>query len=125
MSLFARIQQPAPERSPESKRLYMLRKSLLAFRFHYYILAEPIVSDFVYDKREAELKALLAAHPELDKAVPFHAECPSRTVGSDDPYSYPAETEQFAVDMLEAHEKIRHAVLSEDIDPAFLVDFSE
>lgn len=117
MSLFARIQQAAPERSPESKRLYMLRKSLLAFRFQYYVLAETCVTDFVYDKRESELKAMLAAHPELDKAVPYHKECPSRTVGSSDPYSYPAEIEQFARDMLDAH-----AALSEGIDPAFLVE---
>lgn len=91
------------EWSPIAKRIYMLRKSLITCRYQYYVLHENTIADAVYDKREAELKELVTTYPNTAKKLPYHKECPTTTLGSDDPYDYPREIELFARQMLDEH----------------------
>ena len=46
-------------------RVEELRKPIRLYDYHYYVLDDPRVSDFEYDKLYRELKKLEQAHPEL------------------------------------------------------------
>ncbi|MBW1696361.1 MAG: NAD-dependent DNA ligase LigA [Deltaproteobacteria bacterium] len=46
-------------------RVEELRKLIRLYDHHYYVLDDPLVSDFEYDKLYGELKELEQAHPEL------------------------------------------------------------
>jgi hypothetical protein len=78
------------------------RRQCLIHRFLYYVKAEPLISDAQYDVMERELKALVAAHPEIERDVEYTAMCPSRVVGSSNLDDYPREIEQIAESLLAA-----------------------
>lgn len=58
------------------RRIEQLRKELDEHNYRYYVLAEPSISDFDFDKKLEELQKLEAAHPEF-----FSAESPTQRVG--------------------------------------------
>src|SRR5688500_16521748 len=58
------------------KRIDELRKELDDHNYRYYVLAEPSISDFEFDKKLEELQRLEAAHPEF-----FSSESPTQRVG--------------------------------------------
>ena len=47
------------------ERIKFLREELNKLGYNYYVLDNPLVSDFEYDKLFSELKELEAEHPEL------------------------------------------------------------
>lgn len=57
-------------------RIKELRKELDEHNYRYYVLADPSISDFEFDKKLEELQKLEAAHPEF-----FSADSPSQRVG--------------------------------------------
>jgi len=77
--------------------------SLLAFRFMYYVWSEALITDFDYDRRETELKALVAAYPDIARQCPYAAECPTCTVGSALHEDYPAEIQALAERLMLTH----------------------
>lgn len=85
-------------RTPEyvTARVTKLRAMLLAFRFMYYVWNESLITDFEYDKREQELKALVAEYPDIAQQCKYNAECPTRTVGSSQYGDYPVEIQSLA-----------------------------
>lgn len=88
-------------------RIKHLRTMLLAMRFCYYCFDDPIITDFEYDKRETELKNLLAEHPELDKQAPYSDICPTKIPGSCYASDYPDEIEALARRLSEYHQKVK------------------
>lgn len=66
-----------------------LEKQVLAHRYLYYVLAEPILSDFTYDDLERK------ARESLPESSLVHS------VGSSLPSSYSEEIKQYALSMLE------------------------
>ena len=60
----------------EPERIAHLRKIIEEHNFHYYIEANPLISDFEFDKLLEELQALEAKHPEL-----FDPNSPTQRVG--------------------------------------------
>lgn len=58
------------------QRIDQLRKELDEHNYRYYVLAEPTISDFDFDKKLEELQKLEAVHPEF-----FSAESPTQRVG--------------------------------------------
>jgi len=50
------------------QQLHALRKELSEHNHRYYVLDNPIISDYEFDLKLKELQALEAAHPELDDA---------------------------------------------------------
>ena len=58
------------------QRIDDLRKELDEHNYRYYVLAEPTISDFDFDKKLEELQKLEAAHPEF-----FSADSPTQRVG--------------------------------------------
>ncbi len=60
------------------KRIQDLRKKLDEHNYRYYVLADPLVSDFEYDRMMDELIRLENEHPEY-----FDPASPSQRVGSD------------------------------------------
>ena len=65
-------------------------KEILVHRFLYYVMAEPVISDFEYDALEREARA---ACPETSVV---------QGVGSCLPSSYPAEVKLEAIDRAQA-----------------------
>lgn len=63
-------------KSAAQKRIEELRKELDEHNYRYYVLAEPSISDFEFDKKLEELIALEKEHPEF-----FAADSPSQRVG--------------------------------------------
>ncbi|MDR2926853.1 MAG: NAD-dependent DNA ligase LigA [Cytophagaceae bacterium] len=61
-----------------NQKIEALRDKLNLYNHKYYVLNNPVVSDFEYDKEMEELMALEAAHPEC-----FDPTSPSVRVGSD------------------------------------------
>ena len=49
----------------EQKRIEQLRKELIEHNYNYYVLDNPTITDFEYDRMLRELENLEAAHPEL------------------------------------------------------------
>lgn len=60
------------------QQILALREQLNNYNYHYYVLSQPLVSDFEFDKLLAELQQLEDAHPEF-----FDANSPTQRVGSD------------------------------------------
>ena len=60
------------------QQILELRERLNNYNYHYYVLSQPLISDFEFDKLLAELKKLEDAHPEF-----FDANSPTQRVGSD------------------------------------------
>lgn len=58
-----------------------LEREVLEHRYRYYVLAEPIISDAIYDSIEREAREEQANNPNS----------PVHTVGSSLPSSYPKE----------------------------------
>lgn len=58
------------------QRIDELRKELDEHNYRYYVLADPSISDFEFDKKLEELQKLEAAHPEF-----FSPESPTQRVG--------------------------------------------
>ncbi len=58
------------------QRIDELRKELDEHNYRYYVLADPSISDFEFDKRLEELQKLEAEHPEY-----FSSESPTQRVG--------------------------------------------
>lgn len=69
-------------------------KEVLIHRFLYYVMADPVISDFEYDNLEREARAVC---PETS---PVHG------VGSCLPSSYPTEVKLVALDRAQANSKI-------------------
>ena len=46
-------------------RISYLREELNKYAYNYYVLDNPLISDFEYDRMFTELKELEAKHPEL------------------------------------------------------------
>ena len=47
-------------------RIELLRDELNKYAYNYYVLDNPLISDFEYDKLYKELEELEKLHPELD-----------------------------------------------------------
>lgn len=62
----------------EQQRILELRKELNEHNHRYYVLAQPIISDYAFDQLLRELQELEAKHPELDDP---HS--PTKRVGGD------------------------------------------
>lgn len=62
----------------EQQRILSLREELNRHNYNYYVLSNPTISDFEFDKLMKELQDLERLHPELDDV-----NSPSRRVGSD------------------------------------------
>ena len=60
------------------QQILELREKLNNYNYHYYVLSQPLISDFEFDKLLAELQKLEDAHPEF-----FDANSPTQRVGSD------------------------------------------
>ena len=60
------------------QQILALREQLNNYNYHYYVLSQPLISDFEFDKLLAELQKLEDAHPEF-----FDANSPTQRVGSD------------------------------------------
>ena len=60
------------------QQILELRERLNNYNYHYYVLSQPLISDFEFDKLLAELQQLEDAHPEF-----FDANSPTQRVGSD------------------------------------------
>ena len=60
------------------QQILELRERLNNYNYHYYVLSQPLISDFEFDKLLAELQKLEDAHPEF-----FDANSPTQRVGSD------------------------------------------
>ena len=60
------------------QQIHELRERLNNYNYHYYVLSQPLISDFEFDKLLAELQKLEDAHPEF-----FDANSPTQRVGSD------------------------------------------
>ena len=59
------------------ERVEQLKSELNKHNYNYYVLDNPTISDFEYDKMSAELKEIETAHPEL-----VTLDCPTQRVGS-------------------------------------------
>ena len=46
------------------EKINLLRKLIIEYNYHYYVLSEPLVSDEKYDILFLELKRLESLHPE-------------------------------------------------------------
>lgn len=79
-----------PWGSEQEQYVFICMKLLLA-RYYYYVLAKPMMSDAEYDHIEDGLKAFEAAAPHL-----AHPQSPTKTVGSDNPDTYPRSIRRFA-----------------------------
>lgn len=60
------------------QQILELRERLNNYNYHYYVLSQPLISDFEFDKLLAELQKLEDAYPEF-----FDANSPTQRVGSD------------------------------------------
>ena len=60
----------------EQKRIEQLRSELNQHNYNYYVLDNPVISDFEYDRLLRELEELEAAHPDL-----VTADSPTQRVG--------------------------------------------
>src|SRR6056297_1835454 len=66
------------DKQQAKKRIEQLRQELTEHNYRYYVLAQPTITDFEYDKLMEELTNLEENHPEFkDK------NSPSQRVGSD------------------------------------------
>lgn len=98
---------PSPE---EAKVLILaLRKELTEHNYRYYVLSEPVISDFDFDMKMKELERLEAAFPQFGDPA-----SPTRRVGSDKSTGFT---------------QVRHAVpmlsLSNVYTPEELADFDQ
>ncbi|CAG0968983.1 partial DNA ligase, partial [Anaerolineae bacterium] len=59
-------------------RIKELRKEIAAHDYRYYVLADPVISDYEYDILFKELQKLEAAHPDL-----ITSDSPTQRVGND------------------------------------------
>lgn len=66
------------------ERIELLRKQLHEHNYNYYVLSQPVISDFEFDKLMKELIDLEAEHPEL-----HDPNSPSVRVGSDINNNFP------------------------------------
>src|SRR5690606_16503379 len=60
------------------KKINDLRKNINDYDYHYYVLAEPIISDSEYDKLYKELEKLESEYPEY-----ITSDSPTQRVGKD------------------------------------------
>ncbi len=61
-----------------SQQIQELRERLNNYNYHYYVLSQPLISDFEFDKLLAELQRLEEENPEF-----FDPNSPTQRVGSD------------------------------------------
>jgi len=94
-------------------RIRKLRTGLLAFRYLYYCQAQSLISDFEYDAREFELRALVDANPDIASAVVYAAVCPTKTVGSDSILDYPDEIMDLAERLSYIHDKTQNGFVAQ------------
>ena len=67
-----------------------LRQQLNELNYRYYVLNDPLMSDFEYDKLMRELQELETAHPHYDDP-----NSPTHRVGSDRAYLFESVTHRF------------------------------
>lgn len=60
------------------QQILTLREQLNNYNYHYYVLSQPLISDFEFDKLLAELQQLEQANPQF-----FDPNSPTQRVGSD------------------------------------------
>lgn len=75
------------------------RKQCLIFRYCYYVLAAPLITDLAYDNMEADLKRLVTLHPALASKAKFDFDCPTKSVGSSNADDYLREIEDLALSL--------------------------
>jgi len=66
------------ERRNMLERITALREQLNHYNYHYYVLSQPLISDFEFDKLLAELQQLENENPQY-----FDPNSPTQRVGSD------------------------------------------
>jgi NAD-dependent DNA ligase len=81
------------------------RTALLVHRYLYYVKADAIVSDFVYDMQERKLRGLIAQYPALAFRADHASYCPTESVGSSNADNYPRRIEQLAESLLQYHKR--------------------
>ena len=62
----------------DQKRITQLREELREHNYRYYVLDQPIISDYEFDMKMQELVKLELEHPEL-----YDANSPSQRVGGE------------------------------------------
>lgn len=85
-----------------ARRVEELRKLIRLYDYHYYVLDDPLVSDFKYDKLYRELLELEGAHPEL--VIP---DSPTQRVGGE---------------VLEGFERVTHSQPMLSLDNSYSED---
>jgi NAD-dependent DNA ligase len=88
-------------------KIRLRRNQCLLARICYYCYDDPLLPDYEYDRREAELRKLSEAYPEIAKSVEHYEICPSRIVGSDNINDYPIELVRKAQSLLDYAAKLR------------------
>lgn len=58
--------------------------TLLRYRYHYYVLHSPLISDIEYDKLEHELEEYEKQNPDI-----VHEKSPTKVPGSSNAHDYP------------------------------------
>lgn len=96
---FSNFAKTMPDIPPEKLRIEALRREIAEHDERYYRHADPIISDFEYDKLKSELKALEAAFPQY--------------VSTDSP------TQKVGDDRTGAFEKYRHRVPMQSLDNTY------
>lgn len=72
------------------ERIESLRRELEEHNHRYYVLSQPLISDFEFDRKMRELQELEAAYPEYDDP-----NSPSKRVGSDLTKNFPQEAHEY------------------------------
>lgn len=78
------------------ERIELLRKQLHEHNYNYYVLSQPVISDFEFDKLMKELIDLEAEHPEL-----HDPNSPSVRVGSDINNNFPQVNHRYPMRSLQ------------------------
>ncbi len=81
------------------------RTICLAHRYLYYVKAESIISDVIYDGLERKLRDLIDKYPDIASKSDYNLICPTTTLGSDLADTYPRRIKQMADTLLAAHKK--------------------
>jgi DNA ligase (NAD+) len=79
-----------PWGTPEEKYRWACLR-LLAWRYAYYVLAQPLVSDAEYDAFEDKVRQIESVMPQLK-----HPKSPTQVPGSDNAEDYPPSVRRWA-----------------------------
>lgn len=109
------------------RRLEELRELIRGYDYHYYVLAEPLVSDYNYDTLNNELLSIEKQFPEL-----VTPESPSQRVGSSLTKDFPAYKHRFPMlslsntyneaEIYDFDRKVRD-LLPQQMQPEYIVEY--